>query len=134
MTGCGNCVGYCLCDAHSGFLTREHRQEHDCIGKGCFHYLEKPKQAKQKSATDRRPQEILSLAAEMTAELEGMKIMRAEKTEGDFWKLRFVTISNAYPIRELESRLSKRLGETISLIRLNYDFERAAQLIFAAQR
>ncbi len=43
VTGCGNCVGYCRFEEHAGFLTREQRREHDCLGKQCRYYLGKPK-------------------------------------------------------------------------------------------
>lgn len=48
ITGCGKCVGYCRYNGHPGFLTREHRKEHDCLGKGCYYYLPKKKYAAQK--------------------------------------------------------------------------------------
>ena len=50
ITGCGKCVGYCQFSEHSGFLTREQRKEHNCIGKGCHYYLSKPKTEKVKSS------------------------------------------------------------------------------------
>lgn len=43
VTGCGKCVGYCSFDGHPGYLTEEHRRKHNCLGKGCFYYFEKPK-------------------------------------------------------------------------------------------
>lgn len=43
ITNCGNCVGYCQCAEHPGFLTREQRKQHNCIVKECFHYLAKEK-------------------------------------------------------------------------------------------
>lgn len=43
LTGSGKCVGYCQNPEHRGFLTRELRREHDCLGKKCFYYLQKPK-------------------------------------------------------------------------------------------
>jgi len=42
ITGCGKCVGYCRFDEHAGFLTKELRQSHDCLGKQCRYYLSKP--------------------------------------------------------------------------------------------
>lgn len=47
ITGCGNCVGYCTYIEHSGFLTKQQRQEHNCIKKNCFYYLPKPKKTGQ---------------------------------------------------------------------------------------
>lgn len=45
-TSCGNCVGYCRYSGHEGFLTRQQRKEHNCIGKKCDYYLQKPKKIK----------------------------------------------------------------------------------------
>lgn len=42
-TSCGNCVGYCRYSGHEGFLTRELRKEHNCLGKQCDYYLPKPR-------------------------------------------------------------------------------------------
>ena len=39
--GCSKCVGYCRYYGHPGFLTGKLRQEHDCLGKGCAHYVPK---------------------------------------------------------------------------------------------
>ena len=47
ITGCGKCIGYCTYQEHSGFLTKQLRKEHNCINKGCFYYLPKPKYEKQ---------------------------------------------------------------------------------------
>ena len=41
ITGCGNCVGYCQYSEHPGYLTKELRKRHDCINKGCYHYIPK---------------------------------------------------------------------------------------------
>ncbi len=47
ITGCGNCVGYCRYEDHSGFLTRDLRKEHNCLGKQCRYYLGKPKKSEK---------------------------------------------------------------------------------------
>lgn len=46
-TSCGNCVGYCRYSGHEGFLTKQHRKEHNCLGKKCDYYLPKPKKIKE---------------------------------------------------------------------------------------
>ena len=35
------CVGYCACFNHTGFVTRKIRQQHDCLGKNCHYYVSK---------------------------------------------------------------------------------------------
>ncbi len=42
-TSCGKCIAYCKYSGHEGFLTRELRKKHDCLGKRCDYYLPKPK-------------------------------------------------------------------------------------------
>lgn len=49
-TSCGNCVGYCRYSGHEGFLTRELRQEHNCLGKQCSYYLPKPRKERKEIA------------------------------------------------------------------------------------
>ena len=47
ITGSNKCVGYCQYEMHSGFLTKELRKQHNCLGKGCFYYVQKMKDKKQ---------------------------------------------------------------------------------------
>ena len=44
ITSTGKCVGYCTFYEHPGFLTKELRQEHNCVKKGCHYYSQKVKQ------------------------------------------------------------------------------------------
>lgn len=48
-TSCGNCVGYCRYSGHEGFLTRELRKEHNCLGKQCDYYLPKPRKKRRET-------------------------------------------------------------------------------------
>ena len=48
ITGCGNCIGFCKCNLHPGFLTRELRKQKNCIKKGCVYYVRKEKSEKVK--------------------------------------------------------------------------------------
>ncbi len=41
ITGSNNCVGYCQYNRHPGFLTRELRKQHNCLGKSCDYYVAK---------------------------------------------------------------------------------------------
>ena len=45
ITGSNKCIGYCQYEGHPGFLTKELRKEHNCVKKGCYHYIQKPKKA-----------------------------------------------------------------------------------------
>ena len=56
--------------------------------------------------------------------------MRADKADGG-WRLKYITITDAYPIGRIAESISEAVGETVVMINLNYDFETAARLIFA---
>ena len=131
ITGCGKCVGYCQFSEHSGFLTKEQRKEHNCIGKGCHYYLSKPKTEKLKTSRKSNTTEIIKKSSEVIANLEGIKIIRAEEITQGGWKLKYVTLTNDYSIADLEKLISSVLGQKAVMQRLNYDFEIAAQLIYS---
>ena len=73
--------------------------------------------------------EIITAATRVISAFEGMKIMRADKAN-DGWQLKYITISDAYPISRIEKNISEVIGETVVMINLNYDFETAAALLF----
>lgn len=131
ITGCGKCVGYCQYVGHSGYLTQELRRKHDCLGKGCFYYLPKIKQKHQQKASDISPDQIVTMASKLLEEYEGLRIMKADKVPKGGWLLKYVSITNAYSITSIELQLSTVLGQPTVMVDLNYDFEKAAKLIFA---
>ena len=130
ITGRGNCVGYCQCNEHPGFLMARHCTEHQCKEKGCHYFLPKLRQEKAPAKRPDAGAEIVTIAGQAISAFEGMKIMRADKAEGG-WRLKYITLSNDYPIGRIAESISEAVGETVVMIRLNYDFELAAQLIFA---
>ena len=132
ITGCGNCVGYCQYKEHPGFLTEKLRTEHDCIGKGCYYYVAKPKQEKRTPQANQIPHYVLNIITEALAGYEGMRVLQADKCPSGGWQLKYVTITNEYHIPTIEKKLSACVGDVISMIKLNCDFEKAAQLIYAA--
>ena len=131
ITGCSKCVGYCQFSEHSGFLTEEQRKEHNCIGKECYYYLSKPKTEKVKPPRKSNTTEIIKKSSEVIANLEGIKIIRAEESTQGGWKLKYVTLTNDYSIADLEKLISSVLGQKAVMQRLNYDFEIATQLIYS---
>ena len=81
ITSCGNCVGYCMYCEHSGFLTKELRKKHNCIGKQCHHYVEKKVLTKDDfshtfasalSSWNNKVDEVFSMACSLTRSFEGM--------------------------------------------------------------
>lgn len=131
ITGRGNCVGYCQFSDHPGFLTADQCAEHRCLEKGCHYFLPKSRQEKVVSEKSDTQSEIVSIASKAISAFEGMKIMRAEKSNTGDWRVKYIAISDSYPIKEITQNISKAIGETVVMINLNYDFEIAARLIFA---
>ncbi len=129
ITGRGNCVGYCQCGEHPGFLTAGHCAAHHCEEKGCHYFMPKLRREKASCKRPDKQSEIVIAAMRAISAFEGMKIMRADKTN-DGWQLKYITISDAYPISRIEQNISSEIGETVVMINLNYDFETAAALLF----
>lgn len=129
IAGRCNCVGYCNYAKHPGFLTAGHCAQHRCAEKGCHYFLPKLKQEKPAAKRTDAVEEIVTIAAEVISAFEGMKIIRADKSN-DGWRLKYITLSNDYPIRMIAENISEAVGETVVMINLNYDFETAAKLIF----
>ena len=132
ITSCGNCVGYCKYAGHEGFLTKKQRQEHNCLGKGCFYYLPKIKKPHNKPKIADSRQSILQLISNALSDLEGLRVIDTSKDSHGVWRMRYVTITNEYSIPDIEHRLSALLDATVSLLKLDCDFEKAVKLIFAS--
>ena len=130
-TGSGNCVGYCMYDGHSGFLTKELREAHNCIENGCYYYLQKIKLKKPKVESSNRSGEVVKMASDVISAHEGIRIMDAIAKQNGGWFVKYISITNEYSIEAIESRISALVGESITMVNLNYSFECAAQLIFA---
>lgn len=131
ITGSGNCVGYCTYNAHGGFLTKELREAHNCIEYGCFYYLQKVKLKKPQVENINRSSEVVKMASDVISAYEGIRIMDAIERKNGGWIVKYVSITNEYSIKAIENRISAIVGESITLLNLNYDFDRAVQLICA---
>lgn len=130
ITGSGNCVGYCMYDVHSGFLTKELREAHNCIENGCFYYLQKVKPKKVQVKNSNRSSEVVKIASDVIFAYEGIRIMDATEMLNGGWIVKYISITNDYSIETIENRVSTLVGESITMVNLNYDFDRVAQLIF----
>ncbi len=131
ITGCGNCVGYCRYVGHPGFLTLKHRDEHDCLGKGCHYFLPKPRQAKTpEKRHDDTSTHLLRLAQAKVADMEGLRILKAAEGAGG-WTLSYITISNGYFLDLIAFELQEELGISVSFTRLNYNFENCVEILMA---
>lgn len=130
ITGSGNCVGYCIYNVHSGFLTKELLKAHNCIENNCFYYLQKVRLRKPQVENINRSGEVVKIASDVISVYEGIRIMEASETQNGGWIVKYVSITNQYAIKDIENRISTIVGESITMVNLNYDFDRAAQLIF----
>lgn len=111
ITGSNNCVGYCKYSEHSGFLTTKQRKEHKCIEKECFYYIAKERTSKSIFATQKDATEnFVETASDCTREYEGLKVLHAIPSGSDRWVLRYIAISNDYPISVIEDKISKTTG------------------------
>lgn len=129
IIGSSKCVGYCKCEEHSGYLTKKHMKDHNCIKKECFHYLPKIKEKIEKdniSADD-----IVKTASKVLCGYEGVRITRASKEINGGWILRYATITNEYKIPEMERMIEDVIGEVVTLVKLNCDFDLSAKLVFS---
>lgn len=130
--GCSRCVGYCRFEGHPGYLTAEHRQCHDCIGKGCRYYVEKPK--KQRTACESRfdqSQRILSYAHAAIQMNRGYRVIRVEHEQENRYKAFFVTITNDYSFDLFIRSVKAQYDVDLKVERLNYDFDVSAAILCA---
>ena len=111
-------------------MTEQLIKKHDCIGKGCFYYVPKQKKEKVARESSKISDDIISVAAKITESLEGMKVLRVNQNNNGQWNIKYITISDEYPIKIIESKISEAIGETVIMNNLNYDFDIAATLIF----
>jgi len=128
-TGCGNCVGFCTYTGHPGFLTEKLRADHDCIAKGCFYYVAKPVKSRTKKDLCSFENDLLGAAKAMSADMEGLRILRSIHAGDNEWELHYISISSEYSLSTVASTLETRLGCKITPIQLNYSFDRCVQLI-----
>ena len=139
ITGCGKCVGYCDYREHSGFLTKEQRKQHNCLGRQCRHYIpkEKSETSSQKRAEiikleEERDSEYLFRAARnIIAGLDYMKIVRVVNIDSNCWYLDYVSISNDNYHMTLKKKIEDETGLSVEFRRLNWPFERCAEYLLS---
>lgn len=131
VTGCGKCVGYCQYEGHAGYLTEKLRKKHECLEKGCFYYVPKPARKKNSIKKDGLENSLLSSAIQQTLQMEGLRIMSVQEHDENHWQLNYVTISDGYPLQDVILSLEEVFHRKISFKKLDYSFDRCAQLILA---
>lgn len=131
ITGSNKCVGYCQYDGHPGFLTKELLKLHNCIKKECYHFIAKPN--KEKLSNDNYDISSLILTHVQNAffDNEGIKIVSVKNTEYKDYTISYITITNECNFNDYISTVIDVFDINITFVRLNYDFETCAALIFA---
>ena len=129
ITGCGNCVGYCVFDGHPGFLTEKLRTQHHCKSKKCFYYIEKPVRIRRGISNNNLISEILEKANNHSETLKGLKFLSATAVDTNSWQLKYITITNDYSLLPIKYSLEEEFECAFTFIRLNYDFDICAKLI-----
>ena len=131
VTGCGKCIGYCQYKGHPGYLTEQLRKEYKCIEKECFYYVPKPRHKKVPNRGTSLLDMLLLSAIQLTAQMEGMRVMSVQEQSKNCWQFSYVTISNEYPIQELILSLERDFRGKVTFKKLDYNFDRCVQLILA---
>lgn len=125
--GCSKCVGYCSYQGHSGFLTSDQVKEHQCIEKGCYYHYTKPNSDKPRRANEDDTL-VLKAATEATAEMEGLKVIRARQATKGLWTVYYVAIAQ-YMLLPVEAVLSQMMGGRVQMQQIHCDFNMAASLV-----
>ncbi len=128
--GCSNCVGYCQYRGHQGFLTKEQREKHNCIGKGCDYYLEKPKTTnKDKNKVFDLSSEILKTVTERLVKKESIKAIDVKQKNCYEYEVYFVAITNELYIEQLIEDLTDVYNVKISFVQRLYSFDTCVNII-----
>ena len=133
VTGCNKCVGYCQYEEHPGFLTEKLRQEHNCIGKQCFHYVAKPKEKNTPQLIVDLTSSILSMVHQVMCQNEYARVIRVENAEFRKYNAYYVSITNECKFDRYSSQIKDELGVDVNFINLNYDFDKCVALLCATE-
>lgn len=135
-TGCNKCVGYCQYEGHPGYLNEQLRRDHQCLEKNCFYYLDKIKTSKSKEDScskykdDFEKLTILDTIKDKYSSLEGIKFLKSVPNNNGYTIL-YVTLSNAYPINNMQIEVSESIGRSIVFQKLDYDFDEIVNIILS---
>lgn len=132
ITGCGKCVGYCQYCEHAGFLTREQRKQHNCLGKQCHYYVPKERTTLTQPAVGISPDTVYKTAQQLLREFDYMKIVRAVSAGFNQWYLDFVTISNDQSFTGYAETIEKETGISVKFRKLDWSFEKCADYILSS--
>jgi len=129
ITGSNKCTAYCSYKHHAGFLTADLQAVKNCIDKNCIHYHSKPRSYWKNETVKVEYNKIIDTAQMITKDMEGLKVVRAERDDNNNWVLYYVSIAG-YLLDDVTEALRNKIGEHVEFQNLNYNFDIAAQLIF----
>lgn len=130
ITGCSNCVGYCKFCEHPGFLTQKQREQHDCLRKDCKYYVPRERTKSLKPLKDSKPDVLLHIAEDCVNKTDDIRIMGTHYS-GEEWVISYITVFGVPNIKLIENSVSKNTGMNVRFQKLNYSFERCAELLCA---
>ncbi len=129
LRGRSKCVGFCACEQHPGFLTARQEREHRCREKGCFYHYAKPAVQRNRRDENRVKQaEIMAAAQAATAQMEGLRALRAAQEPGGGWTVWYAAIAG-YDLSQAQAQLCKETQCRVSMKPLRCDFDTAAALV-----
>lgn len=129
LHGQNKCVGFCAYEQHPGFLTVQQEQSRQCREKGCFYHHPKPAVQRSRRDTEAlKRAEIIAAAERATAELEGLRVLRADKESDGGWTIWYASIAG-YDLTEAEAQIRKTAQCQISMKQLRCDFDTAVALV-----
>lgn len=134
-------IGYCWCDVHQGFLTKNLLEEHECLKKHCSFLERFPKHpywtqketTKQKRADAKSAKAtealILERFRELTADYDDFAVC-AVNFKDDAFCVRCVTIQS-HELSEIRDQIAQEFHVCIKIIYIQNTYEMRKELIAA---
>jgi|GEM_PF-2916215 len=135
------CAGYCNSDSHPGYLTNEMVCQHQCGDKECCTFccevdFDKEERKSTIKASKRfekeknaEREEVLEKCNSIAGEYEGLRMVEASKAGISTWTIKYAAICSV-DIESLKREVERAIDSEVKLIPGNYDFDRAAELVF----
>ncbi len=129
LHGQNKCVGFCTYEQHPGFLTARQERKHQCHGKACFYHHSKPViQRNRRDESLAKQAEVMAAAQAATAELEGLRVLRAVRESDGSWTVWYATIAR-YDLSGIQAQIHKVTQCQASMKQLRCDFDTAVALV-----
>ena len=127
-TGRNLCRGYCNYAGHRGFLTEPLMRSHSCEQKNCVYFAPKLKHNRMRLPAPQPAAELLRAAQELTAAMEGLRLMNCVYTGGRY-RITYAAAAG-YDLGPVGRALRETTGTEPEFKQLKCDFEAACKLVF----